>query len=122
MITSGATGVDTQAWDYLTHYHDTQAFLPQNMVIVGKAAWAKLDAATQRAVTDAAQAAEARGWRTSEAENERYVKTMADKGIKIVTPSARLAGEFAAIGKTMSAEWAQKAGSDGEAILKAFGQ
>ncbi len=122
MITSGATGVDSQAWDYLTHYHDTQAFLPQNMVIVSKAAWAKLDAATQKAVTNAAQAAEARGWKTSEAENQRYVKTMADKGIKIVTPSARLAGEFAAIGKTMSAEWAQKAGPDGEAIMKAFGQ
>ncbi len=120
MITSGATGVDSQAWDYLTHYHDTQAFLPQNMVIVGKAAWAKLDAATQKAVTSAARAAEARGWKTSEAENGRYVKTMADKGIKIVKPSAKLAGEFAAIGKTMSAEWAQKAGPDGEAILKAY--
>jgi TRAP-type transport system periplasmic protein len=122
MITSGATGVDSQAWDYLTHYHDTQAFLPQNMVIVSKAAWAKLDAATQKAVLDAAKAAEERGWKTSEAENERYVKTMADKGIKIVKPSAKLAAEFAEIGKKMAAEWAQKAGPDGEAILKAYGQ
>lgn len=122
MITSGATGVDSQAWDYLTHYHDTQAFLPQNMVIVNKAAWAKLDAATQKAVLDAAKAAEERGWKTSEAENERYVKTMADKGIKIVKPSPKLAAEFAEIGKKMAAEWAQKAGADGEAILKAYGQ
>ena len=38
MITSGSTGVDTQAWGYLTHYYDVQAFVPQNMVIVGKAA------------------------------------------------------------------------------------
>ena len=120
MITSGATGVDSQAWDYLTHYHDTQAFLPQNMVIVNKAAWAKLDAAAQKAVTNAAKAAEERGWKTSEAENERYVKTMAEKGIKVVKPSAKLAGEFAAIGKTMAAEWAKKAGPDGDAILKAF--
>lgn len=29
MITSGATGVDSQAWDYLTHYYDLSAFLPQ---------------------------------------------------------------------------------------------
>jgi TRAP-type C4-dicarboxylate transport system substrate-binding protein len=122
MITSGATGVDTQAWDYLTHYHDTQAFLPQNMVIVGKAAWGKLDAATQKAVLDAARAAEERGWKTSEAENERYVKTMAEKGIKIVKPSAKLSGEFAEIGKKMAAEWAQKAGPEGEAILKAYAQ
>src|SRR2546422_11289669 len=26
MITSGATGVDSQAWDYLEYYYDTQAF------------------------------------------------------------------------------------------------
>src|SRR6266568_2483977 len=102
MITSGATGVDTQAWDYLSHYYDTQAFLPQNMVIVNKDALAKLDALTQKALTGAARAAEERGWKTSESENERYVKTMADKGVKIVKPSARLSAEFAKIGRQIA--------------------
>ena len=120
MITSGATGVDTQAWDYLTYYYDTQAFLPQNMVIVNKAAWDRLDAATQKALSQAAAAAEERGWKTSESENERYVKTMADKGIRIMKPSAALSAEFAGIGKQLADEWAQKAGPEGEAILKAF--
>jgi TRAP-type transport system periplasmic protein len=120
MITSGATGVDTQAWDYLTHYYDTQAFLPQNMVIVNKSAWTRLDAGTQKAVLDAAKAAEERGWKTSESENERYVKTMADKGIKVMKPSAKLSGEFEAIGRQIASEWAQKAGPEGGAILKAF--
>jgi TRAP-type transport system periplasmic protein len=120
MITSGATGVDTQAWDYLTHYYDTQAFLPQNMVIVNKDAWAKLDAAAQKAVLAAAKEAEDRGWRTSESENQRYVKTMADKGIKVMKPSARLSVEFEAIGKQIATEWAQKAGAEGDAILKAY--
>jgi TRAP-type transport system periplasmic protein len=120
MITSGATGVDTQAWDYLSHYHDTQAFLPQNMVIVGKAALGKLDAATRKAVLAAAKDAEARGWKTSEAENVGYVKTMAAKGINIVRPSAKLAGELDRIGEQMAGEWAAKAGPEGAAILKAF--
>ena len=120
MITSGATGVDTQAWDYLTHYYDTQAFLPQNMVIVNKDAWGKLDAAAQKAVLAAASQAEARGWKTSEAENQRYVKTMAEKGIKVMKPSAKLSTEFEAIGRQIADEWAQKAGADGQAILKAY--
>ena len=120
MITSGATGVDTQAWDYLTHYYDTQAFLPQNMVIVNKDAWAKLDAATQKAVLAAAKTAEERGWKTSEAENQRYVKTMAEKGIKVLKPSRKLSVEFEAIGKQIAAEWAQKAGAEGQAILKTY--
>lgn len=122
MITSGSTGVDTQAWDYLSYYYNTQAFLPQNMVMVNKTAFAKLSGAEQKALVDAAKAAEARGWKTSEAENEGYVKTMASHGIKIMQPSAKLASEFEAIGKQMADEWAKKAGAEGEAILKAYRQ
>ncbi len=120
MITSGATGVDTQAWDYLNYYYDTQAMLPMNMVFVGKAAWSKLDAATQKAVLTAAKSAEESGWKTSESENEGYKKTMASKGIKILVPNAGLAAEFEAIGKKMTAEWIAKAGAEGEAIVKAY--
>ena len=68
----------------------------------------------------AAAAAETRGWKTSESENENYVKTMASHGIKIVKPSRKLEAEFAAIGKQMAAEWAKKAGAEGAAILKAY--
>jgi len=120
MITSGATGVDSQAWDYLQYYYDTQAFLPQNMVIAGKAALGKLGAGEQKAVLGAAKEAEARGWKTSETENEGYVKTMASHGIKIMKPSARLSSEFDAIGKKIADEWAAKAGVEGGTILKAF--
>jgi len=120
MITSGATGVDSQAWDYLQYYYDTQAFLPQNMVIVSKAAFRKLDSATQKALLEAAKAAEPRGWKTSESENAGYVKTMGEHGIKIMKPSSKLSSDFAAIGHQMAGEWAKKAGAEGEAILKAY--
>jgi TRAP-type C4-dicarboxylate transport system substrate-binding protein len=122
MITSGSTGVDTQAWDYLTHYYDVQAFLPHNMVIVNKEALAKLDAPTQKLVLDAAARAEKRGWEASVAENERVVKIMADKGIKVLKPSARLKTELGAIGKQMAGEWTQRAGADGEAIMAGYKQ
>lgn len=120
MITSGATGVDTQAWDYLRYYYDTQAFLPLNMVIVHKAAFDKLDPGVRQQVIALAAKAEQRGWQTSAAENERYVKTMAQKGINVGKAGAKLAAELAAVGKTMTANWTKRAGADGEAIVKAF--
>ena len=120
MITSGSTGVDTQAWDYLTHYYDVQAFLPQNMVIVNKDALAKLDAATQKLVQDAAARAEKRGWDASMAENDRVVKVMAEKGIKIMQPSPKLKAELTAIGKQIADEWVKRAGADGEAIMAGY--
>jgi TRAP-type C4-dicarboxylate transport system substrate-binding protein len=118
MITSGATGVNTQAWDYLKYYTDTEAFLPFNMVIVNKAAFAKLDKGLQKQIMKAAAEAEKQGWATSEAENEGYKTTMASHGIKVQKPSKKLSAELNAIGKAMADDWAKKAGPDGQAILK----
>ncbi len=117
MITSGATGVDTQAWDYLKYYTDAQAFLPFNVVIVNKAAFAKLDPALQKEVVSIAAKAEAQGWATSEAEDEGFKKTMASKGITVQKPNAKLAAELNAIGKTMAQDWVKKTGPDAQAIL-----
>ena len=118
MITSGATGVDTQAWDYLKYYTDTEAFLPFNMVIVNKAAFAKLDPALQKQVVSIATKAEERGWAASAENNEGYKKTMASKGITVQKPNAKLAAELNVIGKAMAQDWAKKTGPDAEAILK----
>lgn len=120
-INSSAGGVDTQTWDATTHFYNVQALMPQNMVIVSKAAFGKLDAATQKAIRDAAATAETRGWQMSESENAASIKMLASKGIKIVEPSAKLAGELQEIGKKMATDWAAKAGAEGEAILKAYG-
>ena len=120
MITSPSTGVDSKAWDFLTHFHHTQAWLPRNVVIVSKVAFDKLSAAEKKAVTDAAKAAEERGWTASAAETDEKIKVLALNKITIVQPSAALQDGFAAIGKTMSAEWQTAAGADGKAILDAF--
>ena len=120
MITSGATGVDSQAWDYLTHYYDTRAFLPQNAVFVNKAAFDALPEDVKKAVTEAAARAEARGWKASEGLNDVYKKTMADKGIKVLDATPKMKEELAAIGVTMAAEWTKRTGADGEAAIAAF--
>ena len=120
MITSPATGADTKAWDYLTHYHDTQAWLPRNMVFVNKAAFDKLPADQQKALRDAAKTAEERGWKMSEAETAAKTKVLKDNGIKVVTPSAELKKGFAEIGAKIAAEWEASAGADGKAMLSAY--
>jgi TRAP-type C4-dicarboxylate transport system substrate-binding protein len=120
MITSASTGVDTKAQDYLTHYMDTQAWQPRNIVFVNKAAFDKLTAAEKKAVLDAAKAAEERGWKASI--EEMTIKTAALKaaGIKVVTPSPELKAGLAKVGATITAEWEKSAGVDGAAMLAAF--
>ena len=120
MITSASTGVDTKAQDYLTHYMDTQAWLPRNIVFVNKAAFDKLTPAEQKAVKDAAKTAETRGWKMSQ--EEMTIKTAALKaaGIKVVPPSPTLKAGLAKIGATIAAEWEKSAGADGKAMLAAY--
>jgi TRAP-type C4-dicarboxylate transport system substrate-binding protein len=122
MITSPSTGADSKAWDYVSYYHNTQAWLPKNIVVVNKDAFAALDQATRQAVIEAAKKAEARGWAASKEETAKKTKILADNGMKLVEPSAQLKAGFAAIGKTMTEEWVKSAGADGKALLEAYGK
>jgi len=119
MITSASSGVQSKAEEYLTHYIDTQAWLPRNMVFVNKAAFDRLSPAEQNAVIDAAKAAEERGWRLSAEEMTVKTKALKDAGIIVVPPSDALKSGLAKIGDTIAAEWAASAGADGQALLAA---
>jgi len=119
-ISSGATGVDSKVWEQLTHFYDTQAWLPKNMVIINKAAWDKLDKAAQDAVAAEGKKAEAACWAESEKLAGGFLETLAKNGMKVQKPNDKFAAELAGIGKTMTDEWVKSAGADGQAILDAY--
>jgi TRAP-type C4-dicarboxylate transport system substrate-binding protein len=120
MITSPSTGANSKAWDYVKHYHDTQAWLPKNVIVVNKKAFRSLDKPTQQAVLDAAKKAEARGWEMSMKETSEKTAVLKQNGMAIHTPGPALMSGLKAIGKQMTDEWVKKAGADGQAILKAY--
>ncbi len=120
MITSASSGVQSKAEQYLTHYIDTQAWLPRNMVFVNKAAFDALSAAERKAVTEAAKVAEERGWELSVAEMTTKTKALKDAGIIVLPPSGELKSGLAKIGATIAGEWAASAGADGQAMLAAY--
>ena len=119
-ITSGATGVDTKAWEHVKYYYDTQAWLPKNIVFVSQKAFGELDKASQDAVLKAAAAAEERGWKDSEEKAKQYLETLAKNGMTVGPPSAQLKADLKKIGDTMTADWVKTAGADGQAIVDAF--
>lgn len=120
MITSPSTGANSKAWDFLSHYHDTQAWLPKNMVIVNKRAFDGLTDAEKAAVIEAADLAEKRGWEASKVETKTKTNVLVENGITVVKPSKQLIQDLAGIGETMAAEWQEQAGEDGAAVLKAY--
>ncbi|SHF13527.1 TRAP-type C4-dicarboxylate transport system, substrate-binding protein [Ruegeria intermedia] len=122
MITSPSTGVNSKAWDFLTHYTDIQAWIPKNVVVVNKRAFRRLDDATQAAVLEAAAAAEARGWEMSQAETAKQTAVLQENGITVVQPSEELMAGLREIGAQMLENWKAKAGEDGAALLQAYQQ
>lgn len=119
-MSSGSTGYDSKTYESLKYWYDVQAWLPKNAVIVNKKAFESLDAATQAAVVKAAADAETRGWKVSEEKNDYYKKALAEKGMKIMTPSPKLLEDFRQVGGIMKAEWIKRAGPEGEALLSAY--
>ncbi len=119
-ISSGATGVDSKVWEQLTHFYDTQAWLPKNAVLMNKVAFDKLDDATKKVVLAEAAKAEAAGWAEAEKLSAGFLETLAKNGMKVQPPSPKLAAEYKELGKKLTAEWLEKAGADGKAVVDAY--
>ncbi|MBI1384986.1 MAG: C4-dicarboxylate ABC transporter substrate-binding protein [Rhizobiales bacterium] len=120
MMASGAIGVFQKIWDYVDHFYLVNAWLPKSGVIVNTKAWEGLGSNVQSAVIEAAAAAEAAVWNEMEVQNEGYIKTMRENGMKVEAPSAELASGLAAIGEKMTEEWAASAGETGKAVIAAY--
>lgn len=120
MITSPATGADTKAWDYLSHFNHAQLWLPKNMVIVSESAFSRLDEATREAVLEAAAEAEQRGWEMSRQETEDALAVLEENGIEVSEPSDALSESLRSVGETMTSEWVERAGAQGQTILDAY--
>jgi TRAP-type C4-dicarboxylate transport system substrate-binding protein len=121
MITSPTTGKNSKIWENgVAYFYDIAAWFPKNMVIVNKDAWNKLDADTQKLVMSEAAKAEKKGWALSKKGNKSDKKALSDAGMKVGKVNSALKKHFQEVGATMSKEWAERAGSRGQAVLAAY--
>ncbi|MGB7481790.1 MAG: TRAP transporter substrate-binding protein [Burkholderiaceae bacterium] len=119
-LTSTASGIENKLYEQTSYFYDVNAWVPKNAVIVSQKAFDGLDKATQEAVLKAAQAAEARAWKTSEEKDQEYAKQLAANGMKVSSPSPQFQAELKAVGDTMTAEWLKSAGDEGKRIIDAY--
>jgi TRAP-type C4-dicarboxylate transport system substrate-binding protein len=120
MITSSATGVDTQAWDFVKYFYDVKAMAPWDITIVNERVFSGLDQKTRDAVLAAAKIAEERGWKLQAEETGKLVAMLKSKGMDVRQPSPALMAELNKIGEQLIAEWSKAAGEDGPKILDQF--
>ena len=120
MVSSGSTGYDRKLWEHVDYWYEVDAWLPKNMVIVNLDEWNKLDAMTQGIILGAAAMAERAGWAKAEELANWYKDQLAANGMTVGPASDQLTADFKAIGETMTAEWFEKSGDEGKAVVEAF--
>ena len=120
MVTSPSTGVNSTAWDFVTHYTPIDAWVPKNIVVVNERAFRRLSENVQEAVLAAAEVAEARGWEMSAAEAEAQTAILAGNGMTIVEPSAELTAGLQEIGAQMLTNWQANASEAALSILTTY--
>jgi len=119
-MTSAATGFDSKAWETMTYFYDTQAWIPKDMTFVNKAAFDALDKPAQDALLKAAATAETRGWKMWEDKAGWYLEQLKSHGMKVEAPSAALQSGLKKVGEQLTADWLKKAGPEGEAVVAAY--
>ena len=120
MITSPSTGVNSTAWDFVSHYSPINAWVPKNIVVVNQRMFDGLDEEAKAAVMEAAAAAETRGWEMSAKEADSKTKELAENGVTVYEPSAGLVEGLQGIGGQMLDNWKGSASDSALAILDAY--
>jgi TRAP-type C4-dicarboxylate transport system substrate-binding protein len=119
-MTSGSTGYDSKAWETMSHFYDTQAWIPKNLTFVNKAAFDALDKETQDAILKAAAMAEPRGWKLAEEKAGWYLDQLRANKMKVLPPPDALKSGLLKIGDQLTIDWTKKAGGDGEAVIQSY--
>ena len=120
MISSSATGVFQQMWDYVEYFYEGNAWFPKSAVVVNLQVWNGLDGITKELLLKAATEAEKSVWEAMISTNDSYKRTMTHNGIKVIVPNSKLREGFKKIGQDLSDEWAAAAGERGKRIIADF--
>ena len=112
MVTSPSTGVNSQSWDYITHFTTINAWIPKNMMFVNRKVFNRLDDETKQVILTAAANAEKLA--------VEHTNMLEENGMIVSAPTPKLQEELRAIGKVMVTEWLEEAGAAGKAVVDAY--
>lgn len=120
MVSSGATGYDRKVWESLNYFYEVDAWLPRNYIMVNSDVWSGVNDRNKNVIQGCAELAEYAGtWRAKEYTGFT-LQGLRDGGMTVAPASDTLKAELQEIGKTMTAEWLEASGEQGQAIVDAF--
>jgi len=120
MISSGATGYDRKVWESLNYFYTVDAWLPRNYIMVNSDVWEGVSEENKSTISACADLAAYAGYWRSREYTSFTLQGLRDGGMTVAPPSDQLKSELREIGETMTTEWLEAAGEQGQAIVDAF--
>jgi TRAP-type transport system periplasmic protein len=121
VLSSGDGGAGRKLWEVLPNFTEINYAVPLSLATVNLDAWNALDAATQKAVLEAAAETEARQWQAMEGRVAKNYERMRENGMTITTKiSPALAAKFKEAAQAVIADWEAKSGPEGREVLERF--
>lgn len=116
-MTSAASSVEIQAWDFISYFTTVGGMLPKAGVIVNAKEFDSLPEDVRAAILKAAATAETRGWQMSAKVMAETTETLRSHGVNIAKPTPEFMSELRKIGDQMTKEWIKKAGAPGKELI-----
>ena len=121
VLSSGDGGAGRKFWEYLPHFTEINYAMPLSLTTVNLDIWNALDAATQKAVLEAAAETESRQWQALEGRLGKNYERMRENGMTITREiSPALEAKFKTAARVAIAEWEAKVGDEGREVLERF--
>lgn len=120
MLSSAATGYEGQLWRYISHFYSTDAWMPRNTIVANRDAWDALGRSSRRALLKCAATAAREGYERMRSYDAMTREGLREAGMTVVEPSPELAAALHEIGNRLADEWAEKAGPEAVAVLRAY--
>jgi TRAP-type C4-dicarboxylate transport system substrate-binding protein len=119
-ITSAQTGVDTSAWDYARVFTPLGFTMTKNAVFVNRRAMEALPPALQQDIRAIAARAEVRGYELAGESQVASERTLGQRGMQVVPPTAEFMAGLRRVSSQMTDEWVARAGDDGKRLIEAY--
>lgn len=120
MYTSSVSGVDAKAWEVLKYFTPINIVGPVNMINVNLDVWNKLPENIRTTVLEIAAQMEDEMWNLAGDMDRKSRATLKENGMTLTPVDKKFRAELNAIGAELRENWAEKAGSDAQNILKEY--
>ena len=119
-VSSGSTGYDEKVWEHLSHFYEVDAWLPRNTVFANADAWEGLSEEARGAIEACAATAQEEGLAESKELTQFYLDGLSEGGMAVEPPGEELAAGLQEIGETMTQEWLEATGEEGQTIVDGY--